>query len=548
MRRTIASLCTLSLLFSFLLAIVIGLMVLFGELSLGLAIVAVILINGVMLLVSPFINDLIYRFFYDMSWVSLEELEARSPESAAVVRQVTDEYGYSTPKLGIVHDSNPTAFTYGSGRFNARVFVSDGLFEYLEDEEVASVVAHEMGHITSRDFIIMTLANTIVQILYLVAVRMIRIGLQARDIKDPKALIAAFGILTLVFYFISDYVVLYLSRVREYAADEFAAAHTDPDSMSLALVKVAYGILETKGDSDLAKSTKNLGLMAVNESDTEGMMYKSSKEQGRRELLERSFLFDLKNPWATLIELRSTHPLTGKRIRALSQMDGATEFDFDTIEREYPIDRSRMRQKFLREFAIFKLSPYVGAIAAIGYVLAGVFGPIQLSILAAIGIFLVMLGLGSLLKTIYAYPAPSGEDATTTLLERMADPFASPVVGTYTDLTGEIIGKIPAGRKFARNVMLQDRTGLVPLIYRSRLPLIGDFLWAWRTVPNLIGKQATATGWFYRGMGPRVALDTLETPDGVHNAGHKLFSLLKAVVLLAIGGIVLFVGFAVAPL
>jgi len=41
MRRTIASLFTLSLLFSFLLAVVIGLMVLFGELSLGLAVVAV---------------------------------------------------------------------------------------------------------------------------------------------------------------------------------------------------------------------------------------------------------------------------------------------------------------------------------------------------------------------------------------------------------------------------------------------------------------------------------------------------------------------------
>lgn len=547
MRRAIASLFTLSLLFSFLLAVVLGLMVFFGELSLGLAVVLVLVINGVMLLVGPFINDLIYRFFYDMTWVSLEELEARSPESAAVVREITDEYGYSTPKLGVIHDNNPTAFTYGSGRFNARVFVSEGLFEYLDDEEVASVVAHEMGHITSRDFITMTLANTVVQILYLVAVRMIRVGLQARGIRDPKALIAAFGVLTFLFYLISDYAVLYLSRVREYAADEFAAGYTDPDSMSLALVKVAYGILETKGDSDLAKSTKNLGLMAVDESDTEGMMYKSSQEQGRRELLERSFLFDLKNPWATLVELKSTHPLTGKRIRALSRMDGASEFDFEAIEREYPVDRSRMRRKFLREFAVFKLSSYVGALAAIGYVLAGLFGPIGVSILGALGVFAVMLGLGSLLKTVYAYPAPGEGDATGTLLERLADPFASPVAGTYIDLTGEIIGKIPAGRKFARHVMLRDRTGLVPLLYRSRLPLIGDLLWAWRTVPGLIGEQATATGWFYRGMGPRVALDTLETPDGTHNAGHKLFSLLKAAVLLAIGAALSYAGFVVVP-
>ncbi len=377
---------------------------------------------------------------------------------------------------------------------------------------------------------------------------MIRIGLQARGIRDPKALIAAFGIATFVFYLLSEYAVLYLSRVREYAADEFAATYTDPDSMSLALVKVAYGILETDGDSDLAKSTKNLGLMAVNESDTEGMMYKSSREQGQRNLLERSFLFDLKNPWATLIELKSTHPLTGKRIRALSRMDGATEFDFAAIERDYPVDRSRMRRTFLREFAIFKLSPYVGAVAAIGYVLAGVFGAVQFSILAAVGIFVLMLGLGSVLKTIYAYPTPSGKDETSTLLEQMANPFASPVTGTYIDLTGEIIGKIPAGRKFARNVMLRDRTGLVPLIYRSRLPLIGDFLWAWRTVPGLIGTQATATGWFYRGMGPRVALDTLETSDGAYNAGHRLFSLLKAAVLLVVGGALLAVGFVFTPL
>lgn len=543
MRRTLASLFTLSLLFSFLLAVVVGLMVFFGELSLGVAVVIVILFNGVMLLVSPYINDFIYRFFYDMTWVSLEELETRSPESAAVVREVTEEYDYSTPKLGVVHDSNPTAFTYGSGRFNARIFVSEGLFEYLDDEEVASVVAHELGHVTSRDFITMTLANTIVQILYLVAIRLIRIGLQARNIKDPKALLGIFGVVTLIFYFISEYAVLYLSRVREYAADEFAAEYTDPDAMSLALVKVAYGILETKDNSDLAKSTKNIGLMAVRESQTDGMMYKSSQEQGRRELLERSFLFDLKNPWATLLELKSTHPLTGKRIRALSAMEGATEFDFDAIERDYPIDKRRMRRKFLRELTIFKLSLYLGALVAVGYVLAAVFGPIQLTILGAIGIFVVMLGVGAVLKTMYAFPSPDGDDDTSTLLEQMANPYASPVAGTYIDLTGEIIGKVPAGRRFARHVMLQDRTGLVPLIYRSRLPLIGDLLWAWKTVPGLIGKQATATGWFYRGMGPRVALDTLETPEDVHNAGHKLFSLLKAAVFLTIGGVLLYVGF-----
>ena len=67
-------------------------------------------------------------------------------EDYEVIEEVTAEYGYSKPKLGIIDDGNPNAFTYGSARFNARIVVTEGLFEFLEDDELASVVAHELGH------------------------------------------------------------------------------------------------------------------------------------------------------------------------------------------------------------------------------------------------------------------------------------------------------------------------------------------------------------------------------------------------------------------
>lgn len=57
--------------------------------------------------------------------------------SVALVDEVTSEYGYETQKL-VISDRNPTAFTYGSGRYNARIVVTEGCFEYLDDE-LASV-------------------------------------------------------------------------------------------------------------------------------------------------------------------------------------------------------------------------------------------------------------------------------------------------------------------------------------------------------------------------------------------------------------------------
>jgi hypothetical protein len=70
MRRGLATLFTLGLLFSFLLAVVLGLMLFVGIVSLPVAVAVVIVVNVVTLLVSPWFNDLIYGWLYDVEWVS----------------------------------------------------------------------------------------------------------------------------------------------------------------------------------------------------------------------------------------------------------------------------------------------------------------------------------------------------------------------------------------------------------------------------------------------------------------------------------------------
>lgn len=539
MRRGIATILTLSLLSGFLLAIILGLMVALDAVSLGVAVVVVIAFNLLVLLVGPRFNDFLYRWLYDLEWITLDELRDRSPASAEVIEEVTAEYGYDTPKLGYIDDRNPNAFTYGSARYNARIVLTEGCFEFLDDEETASVVAHELGHVTSRDFIIMTIANTIVQLLYLIAVHSWQLAARSQSSKD-RLTTALYGVAALayLFWFFGEYAVLYLSRVREYAADNFAGEYTHPDHLSSALVKIAYGIVTSEADTELSRATRNIGIMDAEASKNEGMAYHNAQESDDPDLLLRSFLFDLKNPWARLLELKSTHPLTGKRVRALSQMEGASRFDFDDILRRFPVDRGRMYRGFARDAAALALPTLVAVGYPLGYLSAVFVTNLDLSLALLGGGWLIAVGVAMIARTRYKYPG--GELEETTVLELLADPYASPVRGQRMALSGELIGRGQAGYRFSEDLMFKDRTGMMYLKYESWLPFLGNFLFSIRRVPELIGQQAEVEGWYLRGISPWAGMARLRTGDEtikgfIHYAGLVGGGLLVLVGLVVIG-------------
>lgn len=544
MRRGIATVLTLSLLSGFLLAIILGLMVALDAVSLGVAVVLVILFNLLVLLVGPWFNDFLYRWLYGLEWITLDELRERSPASAAVIEEVTAEYGYDTPKLGYIDDRNPNAFTYGTGRYNARIVLTEGCFEFLDDEETGSVVAHELGHVTSRDFIIMTIANTIVQLLYLIAVHSWKLAARSQSSKDRLTTVL-YGVAALayVFWFFGEYAVLYLSRVREYAADNFAGEYTHPDYLSSALVKIAYGIVISEDNTELSRATRNIGIMDVEASKNEGMAYHNSQESDDPDLLLRSFLFDLKNPWAKLLELKSTHPLTGKRVRVLSEMEGASRFDFEDILRRFPVDRGRMYREFGRDVAALAL-PTVAAVGyPLGYLSAVFFTDLTLSFALLGGGWLIAFGLAMIARTRYKYPG--GDPEETTVLELLANPYASPAQGRKMALSGELIGRGQAGYRFSEDLMFKDSTGMMYLKYESWLPLLGNFLFSIRRVPELIGEEVEIEGWYLRGISPWAGMRRLRTDDEtikgfIHYGGiisGGLLAVIGLVVLVVFSGI-----------
>ncbi len=175
-RLFFASFVTVGLLLGMVCGVILAVLVYTDNVNLGFAITLTIIINAVIWLISPWISDLSLRWFNKMVFLDDAEAKTRFPRVHALVHDVAGQYGFSAPRLGIIPDRNPTAFTYGLLRSNARIVVTDGIFEFLNEDEQRAVVAHELGHIVNRDFIVMTAAGTLVQILYQVYAASMRSG------------------------------------------------------------------------------------------------------------------------------------------------------------------------------------------------------------------------------------------------------------------------------------------------------------------------------------------------------------------------------------
>jgi len=543
MRLFIASLFTLVLLSGFLGAILLSFLYFAGLIEIYLLFGLTILLNLVLWLIGPKISDRIYRFFYKLRWVTIDELRKISPASADFLVKTCRKYGFNVPKIGIIPDKNPNAFTYGSGRWNGRIVVTEGIFKYLDENERVSVYAHELGHIKNRDFIIMTIASTLLQLIYemYVVSRKIATARSSGGGKkgDGKAIFLGIAVISYIFYWIGQYVVLYLSRVREYYADEFSAKETNPDYLSSALIKISYGILVNPDDVRLVKSTKYIGLTDFKLSENIGLVYYNCQKLKNFEPLNRVLLYDIKNPWAFVTELKSTHPLTGKRLRRLSQFSTRPLFNFDTIEQHNPINKGKMYSNCLKDVSVLILPTLFVIGFPIIYWVSIYLGYLALSFKFFIGVWLAIIGIGVVLATLYRYPGKIPEDST--VIDLMSDLYASPVRGRAIRLNGKLIGRGVPGLIFSEDMVMQDKTGLMFLNYESWLPLIGNLIFGLKKVPKLVNKDAKISGWFLRGVFPLVGLRMLETREEKIRGFVKLGGLIGGLLLVIIGSIVLFV-------
>jgi len=154
------------------------------------------------------------------------------------------------PRVFIIDTPVPNAFAVGLKPERACVAVTAGLLERLSRDELQGVVAHELGHISNRDTLFMTLAGVTLGAIVLLADAGMRMmfwggGNRRRSSgKNGGAAMAVLMIAALVLAILAPIIarLLYFacSRQREYLADASAAQFTRyPAGLAHALQKIA---------------------------------------------------------------------------------------------------------------------------------------------------------------------------------------------------------------------------------------------------------------------------------------------------------------------
>jgi len=257
-----------------------------------------------------------------------------NPWLEGVVSKLANAAGVKQPRLAIVPDPTPNAFVFGNSTNNMTLAVNEGLLRQLNEAEVQGVIGHELGHIRHKDSIVMTFLSAIPLIAYMIVQMAFRVGIYTgggRSRNDRggggAALILAAGVIALIVYFVSQLLVLRLSRLREHFADAFSAYLTSsPRSLESALTRITYGLSlspkETHGARALYISDPALAKDEVQEIVQQKSKYDLDRDGVLDEHeLELAMQQEVRSKWSSVNEMFSTHPPTYKRLLLLKQID-----------------------------------------------------------------------------------------------------------------------------------------------------------------------------------------------------------------------------------
>ncbi|BAV65160.1 zinc metalloprotease HtpX [Sphingobium cloacae] len=163
--------------------------------------------------------------------------EASAPDFYRLVRELAQRAGLPMPRVYLIDEPHPNAFATGRNPENAAVAATTGLLSMLTREEVAGVMAHELGHVKNRDTLIMTMVATIAGAISMLA----NFGLFFRGHGGNGQGNMLAGILAVIVApFAAMIVQMAISRTREYGADKAGAEISgDPRALASALAKIS---------------------------------------------------------------------------------------------------------------------------------------------------------------------------------------------------------------------------------------------------------------------------------------------------------------------
>lgn len=166
----------------------------------------------------------------------------QSPKLWDAVHEIIERTNGTAPRIYLVDEKGLNAFAFGWGfPYFSAVGATQGLIDILNEKELRSVMAHEVGHLSNLDMfvsILMTLSVVVITFTGWALMEIAPYTKRTRETSSSKkgdasglfGMIIAFAVGTCMFYFgrLFGYILqAFVSRQREYAADATSAKTMD---------------------------------------------------------------------------------------------------------------------------------------------------------------------------------------------------------------------------------------------------------------------------------------------------------------------------------
>jgi heat shock protein HtpX len=217
-------------------------------LAAGTGLILMVVIIGALSFAQLFFSDKLALAAMGAKEVSPEE----APGLHAMIERLCIQADLPKPKIAVADTHVPNAFATGRSQKSATVCATTGIMKTLSPSELEGVMAHELSHVKHRDVLIMTIASFFASI----AAVILQFGFffGGDDDENPSILIVL--LVSFVVYIVSFFLMLALSRYREFAADRGAAIVTGrPSALASALVKVS-GAMQRVPTQDLRQAER----------------------------------------------------------------------------------------------------------------------------------------------------------------------------------------------------------------------------------------------------------------------------------------------------
>jgi hypothetical protein len=167
----------------------------------------------------------------------------------------------------------------------------------------------------------------------------------------------------------------------------------------------------------------------------------------------------------------------------------------------------------------------------------GYFGK-DVTIEAAAGFALLFAGIGWMARLMRSFSSDFRRAQVANLLGELE---VSHIRAIPVELKGEVIGRGVPGIFWSKDLVMQDESGFVNLIYRQPLGFL-ETLFGMFSAGKMVGKRGVFRGWYRRGPVPYVELRRAEFEDGTHSTCHQMTFLWVLAIIVTVAGALLAFG------